>query len=208
MTCKKKKISCSSRSAESQSLGKMQTSARCWGGSIDSSFRKQWTLGHSLHSGTYRQNRLTNYLSSNRVLLQKRNRIIGTDPQRRHGTELWGSWQECLNSILLVFSFGDTVRVWVLCTCVCTCTFKSCVCACKSCVWTCIEARSRCWVSSLVAFHFLLLRQCLSMSLDLTNLFRLDDQKAPDTSLALLPQLWGYRHICWRIWIQTFMLEW
>lgn len=199
MTCKEKKIiSWSSRSAESRGLGKMQTSACCSWGSIGSSFRKQWTLGHSLDSGTYRQNRLNNYLSSNRVPLQK---IIGTDLQRRQGTGLCGSWQECLNSVLWVFSLGGTVRVWVLCTCVCVFMYihvhVTRVCACKSCVWTCIEARSWCWVSSLIAFHFLLLRQGLSMSLDLTNMVRLGDQKAPDINLALLPQLWGYRHTCW-----------
>lgn len=112
-----KEFGASSKWAELQGLGKMQTSASCLEGSMSFLLlQKAGNFRTSSHNGTYRQNRLNDHLP--------RWEIITEVLQRRQRTELWGIWHKCLNGILLVCSFGGTMHVWVLYTrahasCVC-----------------------------------------------------------------------------------------
>ena len=108
------------------------------------------------------------------------------------------------------------IYVAYACVCVYVCVYR-CVsvrawtCACV-CAHTCMVARDLCWVSSVITLHFifLLLRQCLSLSLVLTVSSMLADQGSLENLCPHVPRLTGMDyHACilCSCWVWRFELE-
>lgn len=57
-----------------------------------------------------------------------------------------------------------------------------------------IEVKGQSWMSSLVTLNMIILRQSLSLTLEVTNLATLARQHAPVTFYFHLLNCWGYEH--------------